>query len=156
VSVEVTSARAWVGVSAPVAPQLANTALPHLTPASPRRPGAICSRTEGVPGPSAAVDRLGRLLGLAAHDARGLLAGYGGWEGRTRRDHRALVLADSVGKPPLPATVSSSTRSCSLGLWGTTRPQVLLQLACDWLRNERIVGPSVDTLSRRVAAGRAQ
>jgi len=107
--------------------------------------------------PSAAVDRLRRLLGLAAHDARGLLAGYGGWEGRTRRDHRALVLApDSVGEPPLPATVSSSTRSCSLGLWSTTRPQFLLQLACDWLRDERIDRPSVYTLSRRVAAGRAQ
>ena len=31
---------------------------------------------------------------------------------------------------------------------------MLLQLACDWLRNERIVRPSVDTLSRRVAAAR--
>jgi len=30
----------------------------------------------------------------------------------------------------------------------------LLALACDWLRNERIVRPSVDTLSRRVAAAR--
>ncbi len=42
--------------------------------------------------PSPAVDRLARLLGLAAEDVRGLAA-YGGWEGRTRRDHRALVLA---------------------------------------------------------------
>ncbi len=33
-------------------------------------------------------------------------------------------------------------------------PGVLLALACDWLRNERIVRPSVDTLSRRVAAAR--
>ena len=49
-SVEGTSARAWVGVSAPVAPQLANTALPHLTPASPQRLGAIHSRTVAVPG----------------------------------------------------------------------------------------------------------
>ena len=75
-SVEGTSARAWVGVSAAVAPQLANTALPHLTPASPRRPGAICSRTEGVPGPSAAVDRLGQAAGAGSpRRARGLLAG---------------------------------------------------------------------------------
>jgi hypothetical protein len=29
-----------------VAPRLVNTVLPHLTPPSPRRPGAICSRTE--------------------------------------------------------------------------------------------------------------
>jgi hypothetical protein len=50
VSVEGTSARAWVGVSAPVAPQLVNTALPHLTPASPRRLGAIHSRTVAVLG----------------------------------------------------------------------------------------------------------
>src|SRR3984893_5620974 len=33
-------------------------------------------------------------------------------------------------------------------------PGVLLQLACDWLRHERIMRPSVDTLSRRVAAAR--
>src|ERR1700737_1904954 len=33
-------------------------------------------------------------------------------------------------------------------------PGVLLQLACDWLRSERIFRPSVDTLSRRVAAAR--
>jgi len=33
-------------------------------------------------------------------------------------------------------------------------PEVLLQLACDWLRSERIFRPSVDTLSRRVAAAR--
>ena len=49
-SVEGTSARAWVGVSAAVAAQLATTALPHLTPASPGRLGAICECTEGVPG----------------------------------------------------------------------------------------------------------
>jgi Domain of unknown function (DUF4158) len=156
VSVEGTSARACVGVSAPVAPQLANTALPHLTPASPRRPGAICSRTEGVPGPSAAVDRLGRLLGLATHDARGLLAGYGGWEGRTRRDHRALVLARLGWQ----ASTAGDRKQLDAFLLARAlehdAPAVLLQLACDGLRNERIVRPSVDTLSRRVAAGRAQ
>jgi hypothetical protein len=42
--------------------------------------------------PSAAVNRLGSQLGLAPDDLPGLLASYGGWEGRTRRDHRALVL----------------------------------------------------------------
>ena len=45
------SPRAWVGVSAAVAPQIANTGPAHLAPASPRRPGAICSRTDDVPGP---------------------------------------------------------------------------------------------------------
>ncbi len=43
--------------------------------------------------PSAAVDRLGAQLGLASDDVSAMLARYGGWEGRTRRDHRALVLA---------------------------------------------------------------
>ncbi len=33
-------------------------------------------------------------------------------------------------------------------------PDVLLLLACDWLRSEGISRPSVDTLSRRVAAAR--
>ena len=42
--------------------------------------------------PSAAVSRLGSQLGLALDDLLELLASYGGWEGRTRRDHRALVL----------------------------------------------------------------
>jgi hypothetical protein len=31
-------------------------------------------------------------------------------------------------------------------------PGLLHQLACDWLRNERVVRPSVDALPRRVAA----
>ena len=133
----------------------ANTALRHL-PASPRRLGAICGRTEGVAGPSAAVDRLGRLLGLAAHDARGLLAGYGGWEGRTRRDHRALVLARLGWQASTAGDRKQLDAFLLARALGHDAPAVLLQLACDWLRNERIVGPSVDTLSRRVAAGRAQ
>ena len=41
--------------------------------------------------PSAAVSRLGALLGLAPDVLTELLASYGGWEGRTRRDHRALA-----------------------------------------------------------------
>jgi hypothetical protein len=45
--------------------------------------------------PSAAVDRLANLLGLAGGDVPRLLAAYGGWEGRTRRDHRALVCSCS-------------------------------------------------------------
>ena len=49
---------------------------------------------DGLTGcPSAAVGRLGGLLGLAVEDVSAALAAYGGWEGRTRRDHRALVLA---------------------------------------------------------------
>jgi|SRR3954452_9306550 hypothetical protein len=116
----------------------------------------MCGRTEGVAGPSAAVDRLGRLLGLAAHDARGLLAGYGGGEGRTRRDHRALVLARLGWQASIAGDRKQLDAFLLARALGHDAPAVLLQLACDWLRNERIVGPSVETLSRRVAAGRAQ
>jgi Domain of unknown function (DUF4158) len=35
-------------------------------------------------------------------------------------------------------------------------PGVLLQLACDWLRAERIVRPPVDSLTRRVATARTR
>ena len=102
--------------------------------------------------PSAAVGRLGGLLGLAAEDVPAALAAYGGWEGRTRRDH--LVLA-RLGWRVL---VAGDRKQLDAFLLARAlehdAPGVLLQLACDWLRNERVVRPSVDTLSRRVAAAR--
>ncbi len=104
--------------------------------------------------PSAAVDRLANRLGLAGADVAGLLADYGGWEGRTRRDHRALVF-DRLGW-----RMSGAGDRKQLDAFLLARalehdaPGVLLQLACDWLRSERIFRPSVDTLSRRVAAAR--
>jgi hypothetical protein len=128
VSVEVTSGRAWVGVSAAVAPQLANTALPHLTPASPRRRGRF------VAVPKAYRDRQPRSIGsagcwgLAAHDARGLWPAMAAGKVVLGVITGRWCWPDSVGNPPLPATVSSSTRSCSLGRWGTTRPQFY----CSW------------------------
>ena len=77
-------------------------------------------------------------------------------EGRTRRDHRALVLARLGWQ----ASTAGDRKQLDAFLLGRAlehdAPAVLLQLACDWLRNERIVRPSADTLSRRVAAGRAQ
>ena len=104
--------------------------------------------------PSAAVSRLGGQLGLAPDEVPELLASYGGWEGRTRRDHRALVLTRLGWR-----TCGSRERK-QLDAFLLARalehdaPGVLLQMACDWLRHERIMRPSVDTLSRRVAAAR--
>ena len=104
--------------------------------------------------PSAAVSRLGGQLGLAPNEVPELLASYGGWEGRTRRDHRALVLTRLGWR-----TCGSRERK-QLDAFLLARalehdaPGVLLQMACDWLRHERIMRPSVDTLSRRVAAAR--
>ena len=104
--------------------------------------------------PSAAVSRLGGQLGLAPDEVPELLASYGGWEGRTRRDHRALVLTRLGWR-----TCGRRERK-QLDAFLLARalehdaPGVLLQMACDWLRHERIMRPSVDTLSRRVAAAR--
>jgi hypothetical protein len=93
-------------------------------------------------------------LQLAADDVPKLLSAYGGWEGRTRRDHRALVL-DRLGWRASSAGDRKQLDALLLArALEHDAPGVLLQLACDWLRNERIVRPSVDTLSRRVAAAR--
>jgi hypothetical protein len=46
--------------------------------------------------PTVALDRLARSLTIAPRDAAGLLAAYGGWQGETRRKHRAQVL-DRLG-----------------------------------------------------------
>jgi len=104
--------------------------------------------------PSAAVRRLAGQLLLAGDDVPGMLSAYGGWEGRTRRDHRALVLARLGWR----ASAAGDRKQLDAFLLARAlehdAPGVLLQLACDWLRNERIVRPSADTLSRRVAAAR--
>ncbi len=72
--------------------------------------------------PSTAVDRFAAQLGLAVDDVARLLAAYGGSEGRTRRDHRALVLDRLGWRARRPGIASNSTRSFSLGRWNTTRP----------------------------------
>jgi hypothetical protein len=104
--------------------------------------------------PAAAVRRLADHLRLADEDVSGLLTSYGGWEGRTRRDHRALVLARLGWR----ASAAGDRKQLDAFLLARAlehdAPGVLLQLACDWLRNERTVRPTVDTLSRRVAAAR--
>jgi TnpA family transposase len=106
------------------------------------------------PCPEAAVRRLAEHLRLADKDVLGLLTAYGGWEGRTRRDHRVRVL-DRLGWRALGAGGRKQLEGFLLArALEHDAPGVLLALACDWLRNERIVRPSVDTLSRRVAAAR--
>ncbi|MDQ6675424.1 MAG: DUF4158 domain-containing protein [Chloroflexota bacterium] len=102
--------------------------------------------------PAVAVRRLAGQLRLADDDVPGLLAAYGGREGPTRRDHRALVL-DRLGWR---ASGAGDRKQLDAFLLARAlehdAPGVLLQLACDWLRNERIIRPSVDALSRPVAA----
>ena len=43
--------------------------------------------------PPIALDRVAQALGIAPDSSSALLAEYGGWQGRTRREHRARVLA---------------------------------------------------------------
>ncbi|MGH3450023.1 MAG: DUF4158 domain-containing protein [Haloechinothrix sp.] len=104
--------------------------------------------------PPAAVARLAAGLGLDAATAGELLAGYGGWQGRTRRDHRVQVL-ERLGWRTTGAGERKQLDAFLLArALEHDAPGVLLQLACDWLRRERIVRPPVDALSRRVATAR--
>lgn len=104
--------------------------------------------------PPAALAPVAAALGLDPRSAGDLLGGYGGWEDRTRRDHRGEVLAR------LGWRVAGSGERKALDEFLRDRaleqdsPSVLLGLARDWLHGERIVRPSVDTLSRRVGAAR--
>ncbi len=104
--------------------------------------------------PAAAGRRLADQLQLADEDVPELLSAYGGWEGRTRRDHRALVLDRLDWRASGAADRKQLDAFLLARAMEHDAPGVLLALACDWLRNERIVRPSVDTLSRRVAAAR--
>jgi hypothetical protein len=71
--------------------------------------------------PSAAVSRLGSQLGLAPDDLPELLASYGGWEGRTRRDHRAR--AHTARLASLRYRRAQAARRVPAGAgWNTTRP----------------------------------
>jgi hypothetical protein len=71
------------------------------------------------------------------------------------RDHRALVLSTRLGWR---ACGSGERKQLDAFLLARAlehdAPGVLLQLACDWLRHERIMRTSADTLSCRVAAAR--
>ncbi len=83
--------------------------------------------------PAAAVDRLADGLGIGGSERTELLSSYGGWEGRTWRDHRAQVL-NRLGW-----RVSGTGDRKLLDEFLLARalehdaPGVLLQLACDWL-----------------------
>src|SRR5271156_2798232 len=84
--------------------------------------------------PATALDRLADALAIAPGTSSALLAGYGGWQGRPRREHRARVLARlgwrlcAAGQRKL---LDEFLLARALEHDG---PGILLQLACDWLR----------------------
>src|SRR3954466_3086919 len=98
--------------------------------------------------PPLALDRLTQALGISPDTSSALLAGYGGWQGRTRREHRAQVLGP-LGWRLFPGGERMLLDGLLLArALEHDAPGVLLQLACDWLRAERVVRPPVDGLTR--------
>lgn len=96
--------------------------------------------------PAAAVARLGDALGITSSEVAGLLVGYGGWQGDTRRTHLREVCQR------LGWTVCGPAESKQLDALLAARalehdtPTVLFAQAVEWLRSERVVRPAVDSL----------
>ena len=89
------------------------------------------------------------MLGLDADEMSRLLAAYGGWEGRTPRDHQAQV-PDRLGwRASGPGDRKQLDAFLLSRAMEHDAPAVLLQLARDWLRSEQIVRPSVEIRYRR-------
>jgi len=104
--------------------------------------------------PTVALTRLCGTLAINPLATTMLLAGYGGWQGRTRRDHRAQVLARLGWRWCAGGERKLLDEFLLARALEHDAPGVLLQLACDWLRGERIVRPPVDALTRRIATAR--
>ncbi len=93
--------------------------------------------------PAAALERLATAHAIDSNTAVELLRAYGGWQGETRRKHRAQVL-DRLGWRLCAAGERKLLDEFLLArALEHDAPGVLLQLACDRLRAERIVRPSV-------------
>jgi hypothetical protein len=104
--------------------------------------------------PQPALTRLAEALTIDPTTAAELLATYGGWQGETRRKHRAQVL-DRLGWRWCGTAERKVLDEFMLArALEHDAPSVLLQLACDWLRAERIARPAVDALTRRIGAAR--
>lgn len=93
-------------------------------------------------------------LAINAESTGELLTAYGGWQGETRRKHRAQVLAQLGWRWCAAGERKLLDEFMLARALEHDAPGVLLQLACDWLRAERIVHPSVAALTRRVASAR--
>jgi len=102
--------------------------------------------------PAAAVRRLADQLGTDP----AALAGYGGWKDRTRTEHLREVLtrlAWSTARPGAWKVLDDFLLARALE---HDSPTLLLQLAGEHLRAERVVRPAVGELLRHVAAARTQ
>jgi hypothetical protein len=104
--------------------------------------------------PPIALDRLAQALDIAPDILSALLAEYGGWQGRTRREHRARVLARLGWRLCAAGERKLLDEFLVARALEHDAPGVPLQLACDWPRAEGVVRPPVDSLTRRVATAR--
>ena len=77
--------------------------------------------------------RLATALTINAESAADLLAAYGGWEGRTRREHRSRVLARLGWRWCAGGERKLLDEFLLARALEHDAPVVLLQLACDWL-----------------------
>lgn len=102
--------------------------------------------------PAAAVGRLADQLAVDP----AALTGYGGWKDRTRTEHLREVLA-RLGWSTVRAGAVKVLDDFPLArALEHDSPTLLLQLAGEHLRAERVVRPALGELLRRVAAARTQ
>ena len=81
--------------------------------------------------PAIALDRLADALDIAPGTLPVLLAEYGGWQGRTRREHRARVLARLDWRLCAAGERKLLDEFLLARALEHDAPGVLLQLACD-------------------------
>jgi hypothetical protein len=100
--------------------------------------------------PPPAVRHLADQLGINV----GVLVDYGGWQDRTRRDHLRQVLARSGWRGAGTGEMKRLDDFLLARAMEHDRPMLLLRLAAEHLRAERVVRLAVDPLVRRVATAR--
>jgi hypothetical protein len=100
--------------------------------------------------PPAAVRRLADQLDVDV----GVLVDYGGWQDRTRRDHLRQVLARSGWRGAGTGDFKKLDDFLLARAMEHDSPTLLLRLAAEHLRAERVVRPAVGSLVRQVATAR--
>lgn len=100
--------------------------------------------------PPAAVHRLAGELGVDP----GVLAGYGGWQQRTRTEHLREVLSRLGWRTAGTAEVKALEDFLAERALEHDSPSLLVRLACEHLRAAKVVRPGVERLQRWVATAR--
>ncbi len=100
--------------------------------------------------PAAAVGRLADQLGVDP----GVLGDYGGWKDRTRTEHLREVLDQLGWRTAGPGEVKALEDFLVNRALEHDSPSLLVRLACEHLRSERVVRPGVERLQCWVASAR--